>query len=174
MTCSHLPAVSSSSPVARGRSRQSGLVPCVVFPLLWWCLVAQACSPSEDRCQQDVDAVASCDREFDTVMCDDDSWRCVVHCYAQLECSEFAAVDRDESPPRLGRCLARCQEQFSCGDDQSVPAAFVCDGVEDCADGNDEVKCKYFTCKSGQLVRETAACDKYAHCEDGSDEETCP
>jgi hypothetical protein len=135
-------------------------------------LLPPACS--DDRCEQDLERVASCDRSYSIDMCETAETRCAVHCDAKLDCAEYTYVDRDEPPEWWQRCRAKCQERFECASGAAVLAAFVCDGSEDCADGSDELRCTYHVCASGQRVRDGAACDDYAHCADGSDEEGCP
>jgi hypothetical protein len=139
--------------------------------LCMWSFFAAACA--EDRCERDLEKVRDCDRDYRVEMCDEAERRCQVHCDARIACSEYADIDRNGAPEWLQRCWAKCQERLTCADGESVPAAFVCDGSADCADGSDERKCAYHTCESGQPVRSDARCDGYAHCTDGSDEEGC-
>uniref|UniRef100_A0A3B5QVA8 Low density lipoprotein receptor-related protein 2b n=1 Tax=Xiphophorus maculatus TaxID=8083 RepID=A0A3B5QVA8_XIPMA len=72
--------------------------------------------------------------------------------------------------------------QFTCptwypGHPRCVPLNAVCDRVNDCGDGSDELNCKYdtcsssqFTCGNGACIPASYTCDGSNDCLDGSDE----
>jgi hypothetical protein len=96
----------------------------------------------------------------------------------------------------LGKILGedkRVCNQANCVGDQwfncqtgCIPAKYRCDGVNDCALGEDELHCRnmttevgctssQFQCKNGGCISSHFYCDGNADCQDGSDEpDTCP
>ncbi len=68
-----------------------------------------------------------------------------------------------------------CPDRFTCGDGQTVPADFVCDGDEDCADASDEAQnCPSPRMCDGRTLDRYEICDGFEDCADGSDELGCP
>ncbi|KAK7603208.1 hypothetical protein V9T40_003207 [Parthenolecanium corni] len=74
--------------------------------------------------------------------------------------------------------------EFQCALNECIPYSWVCDGMEDCNQGEDEKDCGTFTpsycplsefrCRrSGICIPLTQRCDGVSHCADGSDEEFC-
>lgn len=71
-------------------------------------------------------------------------------------------------------------EQFRCDSGRCLPKSFVCDGDNDCRNGEDETNCsaacgdKTFRCHSdGRCLPIAKYCDGTKNCVDGSDEEGC-
>ena len=72
---------------------------------------------------------------------------------------------------------------FQCTLGHSVHFSFVCDAVNDCADGSDEINCMAprfepllattFTCRNVQTIPNERRCNGRSDCFDGSDEEDC-
>jgi hypothetical protein len=68
--------------------------------------------------------------------------------------------------------------EFDCGNGFCVDEAYVCDGVDDCGNGADEIGCGCYTdeyeCDDGSCVPIEAECDMvYNDCGDWSDEYAC-
>ncbi|XP_055932908.1 cobalamin binding intrinsic factor-like isoform X2 [Argiope bruennichi] len=75
------------------------------------------------------------------------------------------------------QCLE--SNSFACDDHECIPNEKVCDGVKDCKNGADEMKCGTFECIDGfkcdnnTCLEEELVCDGVVHCEDGTDEVGC-
>ncbi len=71
------------------------------------------------------------------------------------------------------------KSEFSCSFGVCVPLSSVCDGVADCALGQDEVGCcdrqKEYRCSSDKAcIDKDSVCDGVADCSGGEDEAGCP
>ncbi|CAH0405251.1 unnamed protein product [Chilo suppressalis] len=67
------------------------------------------------------------------------------------------------------------QREFQCGDGSCVPRDWICDGAQDCANGEDEAKCvicepNEYRCESGGCIQSRWMCDGYSDCPNGEDE----
>ncbi|XP_035668909.1 coagulation factor VIII-like [Branchiostoma floridae] len=69
--------------------------------------------------------------------------------------------------------------QLEC-DGGCLPKYRACDGLEDCANGEDEMNCtvggcgpKQFPCADGTCLMESQLCDNRTDCSEGEDEEDC-
>ncbi|KAJ8048162.1 Sortilin-related receptor [Holothuria leucospilota] len=75
------------------------------------------------------------------------------------------------------------EDQTRCSSGECIFTIYLCDGISDCSDQNDEVNCPnvedgkcppyHFACESGGCVHSTFYCDYFRHCADGSDERYC-
>lgn len=69
-------------------------------------------------------------------------------------------------------------QTFTCGDGTELSRELVCDGNEDCFDGEDErADCSPpYTCNDGSSILAAWLCDGTADCADGDDEvqDSCP
>jgi hypothetical protein len=71
--------------------------------------------------------------------------------------------------------------EFSCSSNHyCLPAAWKCDGENDCIDGSDEVNCSnnscepwQFQCANKRCIMKSWVCDRENDCHDGSDEVNC-
>jgi hypothetical protein len=114
------------------------------------------------------------------ILCDslgsDPASPCRYACYEAASCTTITAYTCNSAENSLNDCLTAC-DTFPCGNGDSVPSDFVCDGVSDCTNGADEKGCvaaPAFHCKSGGTVDGSYRCDGYPDCSDGSDEAGCP
>lgn len=69
-------------------------------------------------------------------------------------------------------------DKFLCNEGWCIPNDWRCNGVQDCAFGEDEMNCScssadQFSCKSGGCIDILKTCDGIVHCSDGSDEHEC-
>lgn len=103
--------------------------------------------------------------------------RCFAKCVIGGTCAEIDAFLCDTDFVLEARCAERCYgpepSDFVCGDGETIPASWQCDGDDDCADASDEAGCPTFTCTDGTTVSESDRCDFFDDCEDGSDEAGC-
>lgn len=76
-------------------------------------------------------------------------------------------------------CSAPIASPFKCRNGHCIPTDWLCNKVNDCQDGSDELDCDLcngtnnFRCWNGRCVPQSAVCDAYNDCGDGSDETFC-
>ena len=81
----------------------------------------------------------------------------------------------------LRKCLHwSCQRSFKCRLSYCIPLRYVCNGVVDCPEGDDEEGCKAdspcptsLRCRRGACIHQTEVCDGIVHCPLGDDERVC-
>jgi hypothetical protein len=80
-------------------------------------------------------------------------------------------------PIPVSGCAA---DQFTCSDQTCIPLSGRCNGVAECAGGEDEASCAaptcaadQFTCGDGSCIPATYVCDHRTDCPGGEDEANC-
>jgi hypothetical protein len=109
---------------------------------------------------------------------DDDFDRCIARCTLATTCNNLKQSVCTEPSGMFGSCLEACDpapdDGFACKDGTKIPHLFLCNGLDECADGEDELKCND-ACEDGSTPATTVtACDGKKDCRDGSDEAGCP
>ena len=119
-----------------------------------------------------------------TGLCIPGEWKCdgIVDCEAsddESACSdaEPPAPDAPDAPDAPEPCNG-----YTCDDGNCLPDGWTCDGIVDCADGDDEQGCAEdvepdacdgFACDDGTCIWAEWQCDDYVDCTDGEDELWC-
>ena len=101
----------------------------------------------------------------------------------------FCVYDRDDLG-HINRCrdgshlrncrYMKCTNTFKCPGSYCIPIRKVCDGIHDCPNGEDEIRCHnnicpgYLKCSEVQYcTHPVEVCDGYSHCPQGDDEKLC-
>ena len=76
--------------------------------------------------------------------------------------------------------MVECSNTFKCPRSYCIPTRKVCDGEDDCLEGEDEVNCDSYRCPSylkcsdvAYCVHRWEVCDGVPHCPHGGDETMC-
>lgn len=155
-----------------------------LFDDLQTCVDALSSTPEEVMCRCGVyDGFGGSDAVF---ACLEDAVVAATACLTGLACDEFDAADvcyeayneaaamcGGPNKEAEGQVALQCEggAAFMCTSGDQVPAFYVCDMVQDCADGSDEAKDEcIFTCMSGEEVPIFAKCNGEPDCMDMSDE----
>lgn len=96
---------------------------------------------------------------------------CYRDCLAQASCEELEHALCRTDVSLLVACDRRCA--FECASGALIAVESVCNGIDDCAEGEDELACGSYVCADGEVV-EGRRCDGRASCADRSDEDGCP
>lgn len=126
--------------------------------------------------------------------CIPDWWRCdkINDCGDNSDESGCGMIVPERKPVISVKVLPKCAKTyFTCPNDVCIPLSWVCDGMEDCAGGSDELGCERHAavtprpaprcpadltpCADGRAcISDLLLCDGTPHCADGSDEAHCP
>ncbi|KAJ7360286.1 Adhesion G protein-coupled receptor L3 [Desmophyllum pertusum] len=77
------------------------------------------------------------------------------------------------------QCNSTLVPQSKCRNGHCIPEPWLCNKMNDCQDGSDELGCDLcnktnnFRCWNGRCIPQSAVCDAYNDCGDGSDETFC-
>ncbi len=112
----------------------------------------------------------------------DDYDRCAAKCVAEATCPDIKQLmcsDMPNESSTILKCLTACpllpDDGFACSDASKIAHAALCDGADDCPEGEDETNCGTHKCADGeQLDSSDVKCDSFDDCGDGSDEAGCP
>lgn len=96
---------------------------------------------------------------------------CYRACLAAATCEELQATLCGSSIELLRRCDEQCA--YRCDDGAFLAVEQVCNGLSECAGGEDEAGCPTVPCDDGSTTT-GRRCDGHATCPDGSDEAGCP
>jgi hypothetical protein len=143
------------------------------LPLLFLALASlTACTGGEDV----IDRLRSCELLTEGFLQDLPVYaptECYRQCLGEGSCEELEAALCRSDVELLVACDRRCA--FTCASGAIVAVDAVCNGFEDCAEGEDEVDCPVHVCDDGtEVMGANVLCDGRQQCPDRSDEEGCP
>ena len=104
-----------------------------------------------------------------------------VHHLCVYDYNRFDHIAYCRNGGHLSSCeMIECTNTFKCPRSYCIPLRKVCDGENDCLEGEDEVNCDSYTCPgylkcsdAAYCVHQWEVCDGVLHCPHGDDETMC-
>ncbi|XP_077973213.1 uncharacterized protein LOC120338026 [Styela clava] len=116
-----------------------------------------------------------CNHRCDSL--DHDKKPTATSCDGNIECLNYYAEECSICYPKPEFCKHRVSEtHYECSSKSRIIGWKICDGIADCEEGEEEIKCpRRFYCKGNEpiSVPEHKVCNLQKDCEDSSDEMNC-
>jgi hypothetical protein len=103
--------------------------------------------------------------------------RCIARCHLTAACDDVVVTTCEQRETPFSQCVLACPERpqdgFRCDGGERIPHLALCDGEEDCRNGEDEADCAPACANGTSLASKQLVCDGNRDCADGSDEIDC-